>query len=119
MDEPDVELTREEAMEYWQMCRVAIDYKNKRITKEQALDEFSYWSKMPREIAWLMLDPMRHENIEHLRQAFPDWIDKADEPKVRDARTATRKKNVRARKKAGLDSSDRPNKGYFDRYQTG
>jgi hypothetical protein len=89
--EEDEPLTREELMTHWQLCRIAIDFKNKHLTRKEAIAEFSKWSGMPSLIAWMMLDPMRKETIWDLRKSFPKWINKEDEPKFKDTTYGTRK----------------------------
>jgi len=89
--EEDEPLTREELMEHWQLCRIAIDYKNNRLTRKEAIAEFSKWSGMSSKIAWMLLDPMRKETITDLRKSFPKWIEKKNEPKFKDTTYGTRK----------------------------
>ena len=91
MEEEDAPLTREEKFEYWQLCRITIDYKKHAISKGQAIEEFSYWSEMPKDVAWMLLDSMRNMSILDLKKAFPDWIRRRDQPKFRDATFGVRR----------------------------
>lgn len=114
----DVELkTPEEKMAWWQMCRIAIDYKNKHLTKAEALKQFSYWAELPPSVSWLLLRHMATEHINNLRKAFPSWITKDKEPTFDDASKATRAGNLARRKDAGVDAVGRNSKGYWDRYR--
>jgi len=121
MAEPEAEdvglHTPEEKMAYWQMCRIAIDLKNKNLTKAEALEQFSYWADLPPSISWMLLKPMAAERIDYLRKAFPDWITKDKEPTFDDASKATRAGNLAQRKDAGVDAVGRDSKGYWDRYR--
>lgn len=121
MVEPETEdvglHTPEEKMAWWQMCRIAIDFKNKHLTKAEALKEFSYWAELPPGICWMLLKPMAAERIDYLRKAFPDWITKDKEPKFDDAGKATRAKNLDQRRRAGRDAVGRDSAGYWSRYR--
>lgn len=91
MEEEDAPLTLEEKFEYWQLCRIAIDYKKHAVSKIQAIEEFAAWSEMPKGVAWMLLDSMRKMTLPELQKAFPDWINKRDEPKFRDATFGVRR----------------------------
>jgi hypothetical protein len=97
LEDEDAPLTKLERFEYWQLCRIAIDYRHGHLNKGQALDQFARWACVPRNVAWMLLDPMRKQPTPELRKAFPSWIKKEDEPKFKDASNATRK-NMFAKK---------------------
>jgi|AKVG01.1.fsa_nt_gi hypothetical protein len=111
--------TPEEKMAWWQMCRIAIDYKNGHLTRAEALKDFSYWAELPASVSWLLLNPLAKERIDYLRKAFPDWITKDKEPKFDDAGKATRAGNLSQRKNSGRDAVGRDNRGYWLRYRRG
>lgn len=116
-DDEEKPLTREEKMEWWQLCRIAIDYKQNRMHKAEALEEFSRWAELPQGLCWMMLQPLAQEKVSYLRKAFPDWITKDKEPRFNDASKTTRARNTAQRKDAGVDAVGRDNRGYWDRYR--
>lgn len=102
--------TNEQKMEYWQMCRVCIDYRNHRIEARDALRQFSYWSQLPPKIAFTFMKAMSADSNAVLRKAFPDFVGK--EPEYEDLRKATRNGNLAKRRAEGCDSTGRVNGVY-------
>lgn len=102
--------TNEQKMEYWQMCRVCIDYRNKRILPRDALRQFSYWSQLPPKIAFPLMRAMAADSTSVLRKAFPDFV--GEEPEYEDLRKATRNGNLAKRRAEGCDSTGRVNGVY-------
>ena len=84
-------LTRKDRMEFWQLCRITIDYKNKSIGKDEAVRQFSIHTGLPPVLSRMLLDPMIKETIPHLRKAYPDWITKDMVPQFGDATRGTRR----------------------------
>ena len=87
----DAKLTRKDKLEFWQLCRITIDYKNKVIGRDEALRQFGAYTGLPPALSKMMLDPMSKETIPHLRKAFPDWITKDMVPALKDTTRGTRK----------------------------
>jgi len=103
MAEPETEdevkpLTREDKMMWWQLCRIAIDYKLHRLYKSEALEQFSRCAELPPGLCWMLLKPMSQEKVSYLRKAFPDWITKDMEPKFNDASKPPHADNTARRK---------------------
>lgn len=73
-------MTREERLEYWRLCRIILDHRANRITKQQAFKEFCAYLDMPKALAKPLFDAMRLEKGDSLKRARPDWIGK--EPDV-------------------------------------
>lgn len=120
MAEPETEdevkpLTREDKMAWWQLCRIAIDYKLHRMYKSEALEEFSRWAELPPGLCWMLLKPMSQEKVSYLRKAFPKWITKDKEPKFDDASKATRDGNLAKRKESGVDALGRDSRNLWNR----
>lgn len=72
MKEPKI--GRKELIEVWLLCRTVLDYKDKLISTEEALEEFRIHTGLPRYLAKLLFDPMRKESKASLKKAYPDWI---------------------------------------------
>ncbi|MDR9428818.1 MAG: hypothetical protein RI553_12015 [Salibaculum sp.] len=102
--------TREEKMAYWQMCRVALDYKYQHIKKAEAIAQFAYWADLPKTVSWMLLSSMVQMHAKELRKAFPDWITKEQEPKFHDQQKATRARNFARRTASGVDAVGRPSR---------
>lgn len=107
--------TPEEKMAYWQLCRVAIDLKAKRLDREEALRQFSYWADLPPHVAWMLLQPMSKDKVEELRKGLPDTIGPDPAPKA--IKNATRERNKRGRRWRGVDAVGRDIQFYFERYK--
>jgi len=91
MKDEKVELTRQERLEYWQLCRIVLDYKYRRVTKQEAFEQFCRQLKLPVGVGQLLFPPMVRMTVQELKQAFPDWIKKEMEPTFEDLTHAKRR----------------------------
>lgn len=91
MKDESTELSREERLEYWQVCRILIDYKHRVITKPEAISAFSRQLMLPEGLGAMLFHPMIKMTIPELKAAFPDWIKKDMEPKFEDLTHAKRR----------------------------